>query len=550
MNRPDFNPRQGGGPDRRDGNRFGPPRGGPRGGPRDGSRGGPRGPGGPPTGRGGPRDGGDFGDRRPPPKPPGNPPEIIHRDRDMLVVVKKSGQPTRGAPEISLVARVNDHLAGRRERYRPIHDLDDVASGVVALVPVKEDDDLHEIRSQVTYLALVEGEVDTGDAPDRSITGPVPGLATKSSAPVTSVRKLASGNGLTLLRVRARPDAPGQIRAHLASINHRVVGDTEHGSLRDDVRRVGLHAEEQRVRHPGTRTSERYRCPTPASFYRAVNAEPPANAPEEGVPQAVNQGWDQVAGWYDDLITSGASDHHERTVLPGAERLLDPRPGERILDLACGQGVFCQRLANHGDLSEIVGVDASPALIEAASKSLGEKARLLVGDARALPAILDEHGIEPFDGAACLLALMNIDDLDAVCAGVASSLKPGGRFVSVVLHPAFRSPQTTAWGWTADGRTGVPVQFRRVDRYVSERASEIVMNPGAAAAGKPAVVTLTHHRPISAYVNALGRAGLLVDAMEEWTSDRVSQPGPRAEAENIARAEIPMFLAIRARKPG
>lgn len=543
MARPDFNPDR---PGRGD-NRRNPPRSGGRGGPRDDYRG--SGPGGPRGGPGGPRGAGP-GDRRPPPRPKGQPPEVIHRDRDLLVVAKKPGQPTRGAPEISLVARVNDHLAGRRERYRPIHDLDDPASGVVALVPVKEDDDLHEIRSQATYLALVEGDVETGDAPERSITGPVPGLATKSSAPVTSVRKLASGNGLTLLRVRARPDAPGQIRAHLASIGHRVVGDTEHGSLRDDVRRVALHAEEIRLKHPGTRTTERYRCPTPASFYRAADAEPPANAPDETPRPSDDRGWDQVAGWYDDLITSGGSDHHEQTVLPGTERMLDPRPGERVLDVACGQGVLCRRLASHGDLGAIVGVDASPSLIEAARRSIGDGAQLVVGDARDLPSICEREGFDPFDAAACVLALMNIDDLDAVCAGVAGVLRPGGRFVAVVLHPAFRSPQTTAWGWTADGRTGAPVQFRRVDRYAGERTSEIVMNPGAAAAGKQAVVTLTHHRPIGTYINALAKAGLLVDAMEEWTSDRTSRPGPRAEAENIARAEIPMFMAIRARKPG
>jgi hypothetical protein len=94
------------------------------------------------------------------------------------------------------------------------------------------------------------------------------------------------------------------------------------------------------------------------------------------------------------------------------------------------------------------------------------------------------------------------------------------------------------------------VQFRRVDRYMTERASAIVMNPGKAAAGQKSVTTTTHHRPIGAYITALGAAGLLVDTMEEWTSRRSSEPGPRAEAENIARAEIPMFLALRARKPG
>ena len=511
------------------------------------------GPGGPPHagrakphGRPGPdpRDG-QGRDRR----PPGRPPLIVHRDRDLLVVVKEPGQPTRGKPGVSLVARVNDHFAGRRERYRPIHELDDSASGVVAFVPAGEDDDIRDpIRSSTTYLVLVEGDFDMGDAPERAMTGPVPGLKAKSSAPVTSTRKVAAGNGLTLLRIRARPDAPAQIRTHLAAAGHPVLGDSENGSRRDDVRRVALHAEEIRLRHPVAGTTERYRHPAPASFYRAVGATPPEGSEEERPTPTDARGWDQVAGWYDDLVTSGASDHHENTVIPGVERLLDLRPGDRFLDVACGQGILLDQLARRRDLGPIVGVDASPALIEAARRNLGAGPDLRVADARELAAALADT--EPFDAAACVLALMNIDDLPGVCREIGSVLRPGGRFVAVVLHPAFRAPQTTAWGWTTDGRTGVAVQFRRVDRYLTERTSEIVMNPGQAASGKPAVTTTTHHRPIGAYVAALAEAGLTVDAIEEWASQRTSEPGPRAHAENIARDEIPMFMAIRARKPG
>ncbi len=540
---------RGSGPSRPDGSGGGGARRGNQGAGRGGDR--PRTPGAPPRGgRHGPGGPGPRDDRRQPRKPSGRPPEIIHRDRDLLVVVKNPGQPTKGRPGVSLVSLVNEHLASRTERYRPVHELDEVGSGVVALVPVTEDDDLREIRSSATYLVLVEGDLDTGADPERVITGPVPGLKTKSSSPVTSVRRLAAGNGLTLLRVRARPDAPGQIRAHLASAGHPVVGDTEHGSRRDDVRRVGVHAEELRLRHPGTGMTERYRCPAPASFHRAVNAEPPAGAREDHVPEPSNLGWDQVAGWYDDLITSGSSDHHERTVIPGVERLLDLQPRERVLDIACGQGVLLDQLSRSPDHGELVGVDASPALIEAGVRVLGDEARLIVGDARRLPEVLAGHGLAPFDAAACVLALMNIDDLGGVCRGIAAALRPGGRFVAVILHPAFRAPQTTAWGWTTDGRTGAAVQFRRVDRYMTERASDIVMNPGKAAAGQAPVTTTTHHRPIGTYVSALGAAGLPVDTIEEWVSGRSSEPGPRAEAENIARAEIPMFLALRARKHG
>jgi hypothetical protein len=50
------------------------------------------------------------------------------------------------------------------------------------------------------------------------------------------------------------------------------------------------------------------------------------------------------------------------------------------------------------------------------------------------------------------------------------------------------------------------------------------------------------------YVRAARNAGLLIDALEEWPSHKQSSSGPRAAAENQARKEIPMFLAMRAIK--
>jgi hypothetical protein len=60
--------------------------------------------------------------------------------------------------------------------------------------------------------------------------------------------------------------------------------------------------------------------------------------------------------------------------------------------------------------------------------------------------------------------------------------------------------------------------------------------------------TWTFHKPIEAYVKPLRTAGLLIDALEEWPSHKTSTSGPRAPAENVARKEIPMFLALRAVK--
>ena len=54
----------------------------------------------------------------------------------------------------------------------------------------------------------------------------------------------------------------------------------------------------------------------------------------------------------------------------------------------------------------------------------------------------------------------------------------------------------------------------------------------------------------SAIRNSWSDAYLMIDDLEEWPSRRRSEPGPRADEENRARREIPMFLCIRAIKAG
>ena len=107
-----------------------------------------------------------------------------------------------------------------------------------------------------------------------------------------------------------------------------------------------------------------------------------------------------------------------------------------------------------------------------------------------------------------------------------------------MMHPCFRGPKETSWGW--DQSAGV--QFRRVDRYLIPRKNPIVTHPGS----DPNHYTWTFHRPLGAYVKSLRQSGLLIDALEEWPSHKKSTSGPRAAAENRAREEIPMFLALRA----
>lgn len=100
-------------------------------------------------------------------------------------------------------------------------------------------------------------------------------------------------------------------------------------------------------------------------------------------------------------------------------RLLDPRDGERILDLGCGDGVLSTELALSG--ARITGVDASPELVIAA-RARGVDAHVMDGHALAFE--------DSFDAVFSNAALHWMQQPDRVLAGVRRALRPGGRFVA------------------------------------------------------------------------------------------------------------------------
>lgn len=267
--------------------------------------------------------------------------------------------------------------------------------------------------------------------------------------------------------------------------------------------------------------------------------------------------WGDVAEWYDRLVGDEGSEYHQHVVIPGVLRMLGTTTAKsekrdaklRVLDLACGQGVLCRRLAQEGH--ELTGVDAAAELIEAArrrNEAEGLAIRYIVADVTKL---IDEQGHlqdglapETYDAVTVVLAIQNITPLSPVWQACRGALKPGGHLIVVMMHPCFRVPKRSDWHWDDASET----QSRLVSQYLSSSNEEILIHPGLAAYGKDESVTLHFHRPLQAYVNTLGNAGLLIDHVEEWTSHKTSPPGPRKAAIDRARKEIPMFLALRARK--
>jgi trans-aconitate methyltransferase len=99
--------------------------------------------------------------------------------------------------------------------------------------------------------------------------------------------------------------------------------------------------------------------------------------------------------------------------------LLAPMPGERILDLACGDGALTVRLVQLG--CRVVGVDSSSAFV-AAARARGLDVRQMDGHAL--------HFGPEFDAVFSNAALHWMQDAERVLAGVHRALRPGGRFVA------------------------------------------------------------------------------------------------------------------------
>ena len=101
--------------------------------------------------------------------------------------------------------------------------------------------------------------------------------------------------------------------------------------------------------------------------------------------------------------------------------LLDPRAGERILDLGCGTGHLAAQIAESGAL--VTGLDRSPEMVAAARKAY-PNLKFEISDARSL------SFYEKFDAVFSNATLHWVHEQELVVQGVCKALRPGGRFVA------------------------------------------------------------------------------------------------------------------------
>lgn len=250
-------------------------------------------------------------------------------------------------------------------------------------------------------------------------------------------------------------------------------------------------------------------------------------------PNPKSTSWSPVAKWYTSIVGEGGHYFHEHVIIPRLKSLIEPKANESLLDVGCGQGVYARTLVHN---ARYTGIDSSKELIvEAKNLTKNAKHVYYVADAtKGLPVPADS-----FDHAVCILAIQNMRDGASAISHIGSTLKKGGDLAIVMNHPSFRIPRQSSWGKDEAQK----LEYRRVNRYLSPLEIPINAHPGLS----DSPMTWTYHAPLEYYVKALKNAGMVITDIEEWTSDKVSV-GKAAKGENRARAEFPLFLAIRAVK--
>ncbi len=196
------------------------------------------------------------------------PPEIVYEDEFMLIVDKEAGckvHPTESGETGTLVHRIAGHylLTGQQRAVRIIHRLDRDTSGLIVFAKgefaqIRLDEWMRERKIERRYTAFVHGAVSQNSG---TIDGAIGRDRHRDRYRVTSrggqlatthFQTLARGQHASMLELRLDTGRTHQIRVHLSSVGHPLIGDVLYGGKKSELAHQALHAHRLIVPHPWT----------------------------------------------------------------------------------------------------------------------------------------------------------------------------------------------------------------------------------------------------------------------------------------------------------
>ncbi len=210
--------------------------------------------------------------------------KIVYEDEYLIAVEKASGIlsiATDKEREKTAYNIVKNYVKSRNplEKLFIVHRLDRETSGVMIFARTEEMQQILQTNWQKmvlerTYVAVVEGKVEKDSdtivsylkensafvtfSSDKKIEG--------SKKAITHYTVLKRSKGFSLVEANIETGRKNQIRVHMQSLGHSVVGDKKYGATTNPLGRLGLHAKSIIFKHPKTGKVLSFQTGIPAKF--------------------------------------------------------------------------------------------------------------------------------------------------------------------------------------------------------------------------------------------------------------------------------------------
>ena len=258
--------------------------------------------------------------------------------------------------------------------------------------------------------------------------------------------------------------------------------------------------------------------------------------------QISREAWDANAEAWDARMGDEGNGFFNVLCWPVIASFLDARPGQNILDVACGNGLTSRRLAALG--ANVTAFDFSGELIRLANSRPNPDSRISyhVIDATGESALLalGEHG---FDSALCNMALFDMADIEPLFRALPKLLKPPGVFVFSLTHPAFNNASTVRVAEEVDDEGELKTIYSvKTSRYMTSFQAK-----GLALRNQPRP-QMYFERPLQYYFNLGFQNGFVLDAFAERAFP-LEHPQDSPLGWGGKFSEIPPALVARLRRP-
>ena len=227
---------------------------------------------------------------------------VVYEDDALIVVEKKNGLLTvpvkADSKETTVFSILKEYVRkqSHRNTVHVVHRLDRETSGLLVFAKSPELQEYmrtywRQLVTKRSYVALVEGKLEKNEGKITSWLTEDSRTALVSSSPVDNGGQLAITNykvlkesalqtdeadlktEYSLVELNLETGRTNQIRVHMASIGHPVVGDRKygHGNESSPIDRLCLHARVLEFIHPMTEKKVRFEAPMPKEFTRVVH---------------------------------------------------------------------------------------------------------------------------------------------------------------------------------------------------------------------------------------------------------------------------------------